>query len=298
MKIGTFYGTTLRVHPSLPLILLLYTLSGQGVMICAYSLALLLHELGHWYAASRLSLPVYEIELTPFGGVMRIDLSEGVNGRRGVGLAAAGILVNLFCLLFSGLILVKTAYSVFMGWFALANLSMAAVNLLPALPLDGGRMLLSVLSAGRDRRKTFRFLLGFGRILAASLLVCSLISAIRGHFKPLWAILGCYLLYAASLEEKHSTARYLSAFYARRYRLVHDTAVPVQYLCVSGDITLFRLLPQLQPNAYHMIAVMDEDGEKITGTVYEHQLYDAILASPSAAIKELLSGQQLYNAMI
>ena len=67
MKLCTVYGTTLRMHPLFPLLLLLYLLGGQGTMIAAYLLALLLHEAGHCWAARRVGLTVSEIELTPFG---------------------------------------------------------------------------------------------------------------------------------------------------------------------------------------------------------------------------------------
>lgn len=288
MKIGAFYGTTLRIHPAFLLILLLYIVAGQGFMILAYVLTLLLHELGHYAVASKYGLPVSEIELTPFGGVMRIHLSSGLTGRSGVLLAAAGILVNGCCLIAGFLLYLKT-HALFPGLFAISNLSMILLNLLPALPLDGGRMLFSIVAARYDRQKTFRLLLLAGRVLSALLLLYCLYSALQGSFKPIYAILSCYLLYAASLEEKQSTARYLSALFARRYRLENDTALPVQQLCVSGETPLFTLLPQLHPRSYHLIHILDDTGSRIKGTLQEEQLYAAILNDPVLTMEQLLS---------
>ena len=284
MKICTVYGTTCRLHLLFIITILIFILAGQGIMIGANLLALLLHEAGHLFIANRFHLPVSEIELMPFGGMMCMPLGEGMTGLRGLLLASAGICVNLFCSAFC----IALPQSAFLKWFLLSNLSMLTVNLLPVLPLDGGRMLLSLLSARMGRPKAFSLLLTLGRVLAGCMLLFSLIQAFRGVYRPAGAFLGCYLLYAASQEEKHGTARYLSALYARRFRIESGTAVPVQQLCVSEQLTLFQLLPQLQPNAYHIVTVVDDAACAIIGTLHEEQLFHAAINVPNAVMKELL----------
>ncbi len=288
MKICTLHGVTLRVHPLFLLILLLYTLAGQGIMIAACVLALALHEAGHYAAACHLRLPVSEIELTPFGGAMQIAGSDGATGRSGFLLAAAGPLVNAICLAASYFVLQRSAMP-FMVWFALSNLSMLAANLLPILPLDGGRMVLALLSPRFGRPHVFRALLLLGRIAAAALIACSLALALKGLFRPAWMALGCYLFYAASLEEKHGTARFLSALFSRRLRAENGAALPVQHLCVSGGTALYTLLPQLRPAAYHLVSVVDDQGCKILGTVDEAGLYNAVLHAPHAAMAQIIA---------
>ena len=286
MKLCTVYSTTLRMHPLFPLLLLLYLLGGQGTMIAAYLLALLLHEAGHCWAARRVGLTVSEIELTPFGGTMQIALSDGVTGRKGFFLAAAGIAVNLICAL-ACIFLLRGAPSPFITWFMAANITMLAVNLLPALPLDGGRMLLALLSVRFNRAKVFRALLALGRALAGALMLYCLYDALRGRFHPGSVFLSCYLLYAAALEEKHGTARYLSALFSRRFKLESGTAVPVQHLCAHKSLPLFQLLPQLQPGAYHMVSVTDDDGCAVLFILREDQLYRAVLDDPCAPLEHL-----------
>ena len=287
MKICTVYGVTCRLHPLFLLMLVISIAAGQGIMISAYLLALILHEASHFYIAARQRLPVSEIELTPFGGAMQIALSDGLIGRKGFCLASAGIVMNLICAA-CALFLLRCFPIQFLNWFLLANLSMMAVNLLPVLPLDGGRMLLAFLAPRISRPKAFRLLLNMGRALAGGLMLCSLLMAIKGIFRPSWMLLGCYLLYAASLEEKHGTARYLSALFSRRFKIESGTAVPVQHLCVNTSMPLFLLLPQLQPNAYHIITVVDESACKIQGVLNEEQLFQAVVNTPAITVKDLL----------
>ena len=286
MKICTLYGTTLRVHPMFPVLLVFYMMAGHGLLIAAYLAALLLHEAGHWYAAGRLRLSVAQIELTPFGGVMQIGQGNAVTGPGGFRLACAGVLVNLIFFLLSACLL-RRSVSPFLLYFALAHLSMMLINLLPVLPLDGGRMLLSLLSLRFPPERIWRPLLIAGRVLCALLMVYSLVLALCGIFRPFWMILGCYLLYASVQEEKQSTARYIAALFSRRYRADSGAALPVQHICVGGDMPLYLLLPQLDPRAYHMVSVLDDSARCITGTITETQLYQALLEQPEAQIKTL-----------
>ena len=62
MKICTVYGTTCRLHLLFIITILIFILAGQGIMIGANLLALLLHEAGHLFIANCFHLPVSEIE--------------------------------------------------------------------------------------------------------------------------------------------------------------------------------------------------------------------------------------------
>ena len=287
MKICTVYGTTLRIHPIFPMMLLLFLLGGQGLLIAAYLLALFFHEAGHVCAASRLGLSMTVIELTPFGGMMQIAESETLLGLKGFLLAAAGILVNLVCLLLTAFLL-SLHTTPFLIYFLLAHFAMLTVNLIPVLPLDGGRMLLALLAARFPRVRVWKLMLVSGRILACLSILFSLFLAINGVYQPSWAILGCYLLYSSFLEEKQSAARYITALFSRRYRADAGEALPMQTLCVSPETPLRVLLPQLSPRAYHMSAVLDDAACEVTGTISEKELYTAVLERPEAKIMDLM----------
>lgn len=287
MKLCTLYGTTLRVHPLFPMMLLLFILGGQGLLIGAFLMALVFHEAGHVYAASRLALSVTQIELTPFGGVMQIEDGECLTGVKGFLLSSAGIVVNLFFLLLSAFLL-RIHAGPFAIYFLWANLAMLAINLLPVLPLDGGRMALALLSCRFSRMRVWKAMLILGRVLACLLILFSLCQALRGVYQSSYAILGCYLLYSSFLEEKQSAARYITALFSRRYRADSGAALPMQTVCVQGDTPLRVLLPQLNPRAYHRIAVLDDAACGILGMISEKELYAAVLEQPTSRIKDLL----------
>ncbi|MBT2387605.1 site-2 protease family protein [Streptomyces sp. ISL-11] len=113
----------------------------------AFYASVLVHELAHTVAALRFKLPVRRIQLQFFGGVSEIEKESETPGREFV-LAFVGPLLSLILsgLFYLALFLVEpgTVPSVLLGGLMVSNLLVAAFNLLPGLPLDGGRMLRAV----------------------------------------------------------------------------------------------------------------------------------------------------------
>lgn len=113
----------------------------------AFYASVLVHELAHTVVALRYKLPVRRIQLQFFGGVSEIEKESETPGREFV-LAFVGPLLSL---VLAGLFYIPLNYvergtvpGVLLGGLMISNLIVAAFNLLPGLPLDGGRMLRAV----------------------------------------------------------------------------------------------------------------------------------------------------------
>ncbi|WP_330303351.1 MULTISPECIES: site-2 protease family protein [unclassified Streptomyces] len=137
--------------------------------------SVLVHELAHTVAALRFKLPVRRIQLQFFGGVSEIEKEAETPGREFV-LAFVGPLLSL---ILSGLFYVAmqtvepgTVPGVLLAGLMISNLIVAAFNLLPGLPLDGGRMLRAVVwkITGRPMSGTIAAA-WVGRALAVSVLI-------------------------------------------------------------------------------------------------------------------------------
>ncbi|MEU2833677.1 site-2 protease family protein [Streptomyces lavendulae] len=114
----------------------------------AFYASVLIHELAHTIAALRFKLPVRRIQLQFFGGVSEIEKESETPGREFV-LAFVGPLLSLVLagLFYLGMKAVDpaTVPGVLLAGLMISNLLVAAFNLLPGLPLDGGRMLRAVI---------------------------------------------------------------------------------------------------------------------------------------------------------
>lgn len=228
LRIATVRGIEIKVHPSFLLALLWVTYywgiapaNGlRGVLFGIFILTAVFvcvvgHELAHGFVALRYGLTVHDITLLPIGGVARIE-QVPMTPRREATVALAGPILNL--LVAAGLLPmvlaiawaagVRDAYDFLVlvqgidgGSFVLhlwiANLMLAAFNLLPAFPMDGGRILRAMLSGLFNRVLATRVAVLLGQILALGLIVAGFYT--RDVTLPLVSI---FIMLAAFVEAR------------------------------------------------------------------------------------------------
>ncbi|MGW0704592.1 site-2 protease family protein [Streptomyces sp. NPDC002643] len=141
----------------------------------AFYASVLVHELAHTVAALRFKLPVRRIQLQFFGGVSEIEKESETPGREFV-LAFVGPLLSLILagIFYVVLLAVEpgTVPGVLLAGLMISNLIVAAFNLLPGLPLDGGRMLRAVVWKITGKPMTGTIAAAWvGRALAISVLI-------------------------------------------------------------------------------------------------------------------------------
>lgn len=173
-RFGTISGIDLKVHWTFWLMLIglfawyLYmgasvaaALTGLGLVVSVFG-CVVLHELGHAMAARRYGIPTLDITLYPIGGIARLKRIPHRPSEELV-IALAGPAVNLViaAVLFGissvdlGSGSLRGALSAdlgFVGMLAWLNLALAAFNMIPAFPMDGGRVLRAGLATSVDYR--------------------------------------------------------------------------------------------------------------------------------------------------
>ncbi|MFF8023697.1 site-2 protease family protein [Streptomyces sp. NPDC007896] len=166
-----FGGQLDRVLPELGALRYLVSL----FFAVAFYASVLVHELAHTVAALRFKLPVRRIQLQFFGGVSEIEKEAETPGREFV-LSFVGPLLSLVLsgVFYLAMLAVEpgTVPGVLLAGLMISNLIVAAFNLLPGLPLDGGRMLRAVVwkITGKPMSGTIAAA-WVGRALAVSVLI-------------------------------------------------------------------------------------------------------------------------------
>lgn len=240
-KIGRLAGITVRMHATFPLLLvwvavmqyagsarwsdvatgLVYTLGVFGIVV--------LHELGHALAARKFGIRTRDITLLPIGGIARLDRIPE-RPRQEFWIAVAGPAVNL--VLAAGLFALLAVGGLAAGnagaWpgesplarLAWLNVGMAAFNLLPAFPMDGGRVLRALLALRLDYGRATLIAVVVGKALAGALGVLGLFA------NPLLVLIAVFVWLGA--EQEGGAARLRAVF----------AGVPVENVMVTEFHTL------------------------------------------------------------
>jgi len=226
LTIARIFGIKVQVHSSwfLIAVLVLVTFQGglpilwtegqrwlaAGAMTLLFFLSVLAHELSHSLVARAFRLRVQSITLFVFGGVANLP-REPESPRAEFLMAAVGPVMSFFLAgLFwvtgeaGDVLLAGRTRQVFVGVFsqiALVNLILGVFNLLPGFPLDGGRVLRSIIwGLGRDRRIATRVATLGGQLLAGALVLYGLLQlADESLIGGMWSILVAIFLYNAAV---------------------------------------------------------------------------------------------------
>ncbi len=225
-------GIDIKVHFTFPLILILgasdwgskHGTAGAAfgaILMLALFVCVVLHELGHSLVAQRFGITVREIVLLPIGGVAML----GRMPRKPVQellIAVAGPLVNVAIALGLGLYLgfrgdlpldgsglmqlteAGPSTQTLLQWLLYANVSLFIFNLLPAFPMDGGRILRAVLAMFMGFSRATRIATGVGQMLALAL---GLFAIFNGQI--LLALVAAFVFLGAGQERAVEEARTL-----------------------------------------------------------------------------------------
>ncbi|MEV4483380.1 site-2 protease family protein [Micromonospora coxensis] len=199
-----------RAYPDRPVAA--YVAAGLAAAV-VFFLGLLAHEVSHAVVAKRNGLQVEGITLWLFGGVAELR-GEAPNPGAELRIAGVGPLVSLLLgFFFGGIALALSlagAEGLLLGslaWLAGINVLLAIFNVLPAAPLDGGRLLrAAVWKATGDRTKASVVAARAGWVLGALLIGLGLVQFLVGFgVGGLWlALIGWFLIGAAGAEERQA----------------------------------------------------------------------------------------------
>ena len=243
LHVATIRGIPVSIHASFLLLMLFLgwrTVSSSGlqaaliqqVLVLAVFFCVALHELGHAITAIRYGVPMSGITLYPFGGVARMA-RRPPQGLVEVVIASAGPAINLAIagalFLVSGGAVVAPGDSFWLRMLSVlfwANLILAGFNLLPAFPLDGGRILRGLLTMRIGWARATVWAASVGQVAAVLLILI-------GIMQDFWLVLaGLLVLPAANAELRYALA--VRQFANRRVGEVART----EFLTVDATTTI------------------------------------------------------------
>lgn len=191
--------------------------NGHFAMAVAASLgffaSILLHEMGHALQARRDGMHIDGITLWLFGGVARFRgmfPSAGAELRIAVAGPAVSLVLGAAALGTAAIPGIPSAVDGVSAWLGVTNLALLLFNLIPALPLDGGRMLRAAIwSRTGDLPRATHLAAACGRVLALGLIgVGVLVAIVDQPISGIWlAFIGWFVLQAAGAETRYVDRR-------------------------------------------------------------------------------------------
>jgi len=252
-------------------------------------LALIVHEAGHIAAAKVLGCKVERLLILPLGGYLYLDQLLEVQPDIESRIALAGPAANL---LTAAAAMALTPYTPqgYVNSFILASLTLMAFNLLPALPLDGGRVLRGRLVGWTSYYRATKTVIACGFGCGLLLVMLAIFRLAQGQPNPSIFAAAGFLLYNAWVERKHLLVPLLRYVLARQNSLRNRRLMAADTLVAPPGAKVNEVLKHIRPQKYYQISVLDET-YALAGTLTEHQLLKLILAGTGqSSLQEAIKG--------
>jgi Zn-dependent protease/CBS domain-containing protein len=312
IPIGRLFGIEVRIHLTFLFLLIFLLSTGATTQDPTVALRVLglvgiifgsvvLHELGHALVARGSGIPAKGIVLLPIGGVTIFDEANAVpdsvdSWKRDIRVAVAGRLVNLFIAGISALLLLVAIpnfsltakplldSSALLRSIVWANLYLGLFNLLPAYPMDGGRVLRALFSRRVDMIRATQRAVSIGNVFSILMIMLGVLISTRAETRwdGYWLMMiGFFLWAGAQLEER--SAIFQSVLQSVRLEEIMLT----DFATLSPADTLEDALEKAVHTLQDDFPVVR--GSDMVGVVSRQKILDALRAEGNGYVQAIMN---------
>jgi Zn-dependent protease len=298
-KIGEFRGIGVYLHATFLLLIGLIALNywsasssvaktaeGVGFIVALFG-CVMLHEFGHALTAARYGIQTRDITLLPIGGIARMERMPD-DPRQELWVALAGPAVNLviaaglyvwlrFSTGFAPLEQLTMTRGPFLERLLVANLMLFLFNLLPAFPMDGGRVLRALLATRMEYTQATQIAASFGQAMA-------LLFGFLGFFNPILLFIALFVWIGAAQEA--SMAQIKSALGG----IPVLRAMITDFQSISPDEPLSQAVDQILAGSQQDFPVVDNG--RVVGILTRRDLLTGLAQhGPATPIRDVMQRQ-------
>lgn len=238
---------------------------------------IIIHELAHSIISIYYGIEIIEIELFPFGGVAKTGNFMKINPFTEIAISFVGPLSNFFMLLIA---IILEYHFTFQGniliFFAMTNLSIGLFNLLPILPLDGGRIIRAYISSKIGFKKATNIIIKLSKALCILLFIFGIYFGVRKDTYFFLCGVAIFLFLQSNKEKELIGYTTIYHIMTKKRQLLEKEYMEVKHLTALESININKIFHVLTTNKYHFVTVIDEEG-KVLGDLSEIEILNAMI---------------------
>ncbi|WP_055105542.1 M50 family metallopeptidase [Paenibacillus ihumii] len=280
-------GIAISFHPFFVLVMLASVITGHFLELLTLFAIVFIHEWGHIAAAKWFGVQVNSVQMLPFGGVAVMEDTAYLNAGREMAIALAGPLQNGLLIGCAWLLHAAGLWDgPFYEYFVQGNILIALFNLLPVLPLDGGKIFQSICSIAFPYHLALVWSLRISLLFSLLLIGYALFPLLLpgGTLQLNLLMIGLFLLYSNYVDYRNIPYRFLR-FLMNRERslprhLLHGSLA--QPIVADKEQPLEHILRLFKREKYHFIYVMNRQGQIIAVVPEQKVIYSFFKRGPVA----------------
>jgi len=234
------------------------------------------HELGHVVVALISGAKIYCLRVLPIGVNVGIDDSVCSKYNR-ICIYLAGPCINIIIAIIIYILYVFHIVSIELKPGVYINIWLAFFNLLPILPLDGGKIAIEALADRSGLFKASRQLHVWSILLSIIIICLGLVVFLKTLYNASLVLVGIYILLCSRESKKEITLINMKNFIFRRSHIIKKGIYPVREIVVMKDVKLSEVIKAMDyANMFHLVNVLDQD-LRVLRVMTEQEILDALM---------------------
>jgi stage IV sporulation protein FB len=224
--------------------------------------ALAIHEFTHLLSCELLDYPVQEFCLNILGGCLKVDPSFAINPAAESLIAAAGPFANL--LMVGGVLYLRLLgiNNVFLEYWLQINLLIGSVNLIPATPLDGGRILHAWLNKNLGLKNSSKIAKKLTAIIGTLFLILGIVHLYNQQSGLIYLLIGSFIVYQLFTFKNPELNLVLKTLQHKKKQLAVKGFLPIKPVFVEPT-ALLRIPLQYYGSSDYLLFFMQDKEQKM-----------------------------------
>lgn len=270
---------------SIPYIIILFLIGFKRQLLAAF-VFVILHEFIHYLTARKLGFSGFHIEILPFGASIKLKNLEEASYKEELIISISGPIMNFVLAVIFYAALRKNYCSQFYNFFVI-NLSLGMFNLLPAFPLDGGRILRDILCKKFSYKRSSRITVYLSMMMSIMLIAMYLLFLFCGTNNPNLVLISLFILFCSVKERRRIVYVIMEDIMKKKLKFMKSGVIENRTISIFYKKDLLFGLSMVDKNKYTMITVLDENMKTIK-TIYEEEIINALKEYGNITFEKLI----------
>lgn len=246
------------------------------------------HELGHIAVASISGARIYRVRVLPIGLSAEID-DSGCSKYRKLSIYMAGPCINLIFVILIYILIACHFVTKELTLGVYINMWLAFFNLLPILPLDGGRIAMVILAEHFGIFRASKQMNILAILLSIVIICLGLVVLKQTGYNISLVLIGCYILLYINESKRETAFMNIKNFIFKRSHIIKKGIYPVREVVVMHNVKLSEVIKNMDyVNMFHIVNVLD-DSLRVIKVMTEQEILDALMVkSIDTTFDELL----------